>query len=123
MQILDLIRRVFPPVDRISGPDAVTRAKKGELTLLDIRSDIEVERSGKARGAVHIPLRFLRERADPRHPSHHPDLTADRPVAIYCASGSRSVFAGRVLMKMGYRQVYNLGTLRDWQQAGGRCER
>ncbi|RSK38198.1 sulfurtransferase [Rhodovulum iodosum] len=99
------------------------RAEAGELTLLDIRSDIEVERSGKANGAVHIPVRFLRAKADPKNPKCHPGLKPDVPVAIYCASGSRSVFAGRILMKMGYARVYNLGSLNDWQRAGGRCER
>jgi phage shock protein E len=35
------------------------------------------------------------------------------PVVVYCASGSRSAYAARILKIAGYKEVINAGGLRD----------
>ena len=37
----------------------------------------------------------------------------DKPVIVYCASGSRSAFAARLLKNAGYKDVTNAGGLSD----------
>jgi phage shock protein E len=38
----------------------------------------------------------------------------DSEIIVYCASGSRSLMAARILMKLGYTKVYNLGGIFNW---------
>lgn len=107
----------------IAPQDAVEAAGKGEIILLDVRDLSEVRATGKAKGALHIPMMLLQSKADPRHPECDPKLATDKTIAIYCASGARSGAAGKMLSQMGYEDVRNLGGLHGWARAGGAIER
>ncbi len=107
----------------IAAADAIARAAAGELTVIDVRDISEVAQSGKAKGALHIPLMMLRFQADPSNPDFHPELDPQRPVALYCASGGRSQAAGQQLIQLGFKEVYNIGGLGHWVAAGGETER
>ncbi len=107
----------------INPAEAVAKARAGELTVIDVRDLNEVSMSGKAKGALHIPLMMLRFQADPRNPDFHPELDLEKPVALYCASGARSQMAGQMMAQLGFREVYNIGGLGHWQAAGGEIER
>ncbi|MCV2870464.1 rhodanese-like domain-containing protein [Defluviimonas sp. WL0002] len=109
--------------DRISTQDAVARAGNGTLVLIDVREAGEVAASGKAQGALHIPLALVRLRCDPNAPDCPDLLSRDGAVALYCASGGRSQMAAQMLRDLGYAEVYNIGGLGDWIAAGGKLER
>ncbi len=111
-----------PAIGHLPAGQAVQMASDGGLTLVDVRDHSELAQTGKARGAIHIPLFQLNHKADPRHPECHPELKTDKPVAVYCATGARSQMAGRAMAKLGFTQVYNIGGLSHWQSAGGACE-
>ncbi len=101
-------------------PAAISaQVAQGALTLVDIRDPSEVAASGKAAGALAIPLSTLRMKADPSSPDHDSRLSPDRPLALYCASGARASMAKGMLAQLGYRDVTNLGGLGDWARAGG----
>lgn len=108
---------------RLDPKEAVAMAGRGELTVIDVRDISEVKSSGKAKGALHVPLMMLATRCDPQSPECLAQLSVDRPVALYCASGARSQMAAGMLARFGYTQVHNLGGLYDWQAAGGQVER
>jgi rhodanese-related sulfurtransferase len=91
------------------------------MWLLDVREAAELRASGKAKGAVHIPLGLLGLKADPKAPDAL--IAPGRPVAVYCASGGRSGMAAQQLARMGYGPVWNLGGLGDWTRAGGAVEK
>jgi rhodanese-related sulfurtransferase len=103
--------------------DAIQRVADKEMILIDIRDHAELASSGKAKGALHIPMMRLADMADPRHPDFHPDLQQDKPIALYCASGARSNMAAGMLRQLGYAEVHNLGGLTHWMAAGGPVER
>ncbi|TDE41131.1 rhodanese-like domain-containing protein [Antarcticimicrobium sediminis] len=105
-------------VPRIDGARAQEMLAQGAL-LLDIRDAPELQKSGRAVGAHHIPRGMLEFRADPATDFHDPELRFDRPVVLHCASGGRAALAGKLLKDMGYSEVYNLGGLGDWKAAGG----
>jgi rhodanese-related sulfurtransferase len=77
------------------------KIKEG-ATVLDVRSEAEFRRGGY-RGAINVPLQMLSGRLD--------RIPRDRPVVVYCASGSRSAMAARILRKAGYADVSNGGGL------------
>ena len=108
--------------NKLSPQDAVSGAKEGSVTLIDVREHGEVAASGKAAGALHIPLVRLRDMADPRHPDFHQNLNTTSKIAIYCATGARSMSAARMMRQLGYDDVHNIGGLGHWVQAGGALE-
>ena len=107
----------------ISAADAIARSKNGEITVIDVRDINEVSQTGKAAGALHIPLMMLRFQADPSNPDFHPELDVEKPVALYCASGARSQMASKLMSDMGFKTVHNIGGLSHWAAAGGPIER
>ncbi|BAQ69334.1 rhodanese domain protein [Rhodovulum sulfidophilum] len=113
----DLMARVYPYIEEIRPKDASIHAEKGELILIDVREAHEVARSGKARGAIHIPLMMIRHKANARGPNFDPALDPAKSFALYCENGSKAIQAARMMKKMGYEDVYNMGSFREWLNA------
>ncbi len=107
---------------KLSAADAVAKLKAGEITVIDVREAGEIAASGKAKGALHIPLALIPLKADPKAPDCPKELSLTKPVAVYCASGMRSGAAATALKKLGY-EAHNIGTIRDWAAAGGAVSR
>lgn len=105
-----------PSVEEIAA--AVARK---EAYLVDVRELAELKASGKARGALHIPLATLPLKAAPAAPDAL--IAPGKPVAVYCAAGGRSAQAAAVLERMGYGPVWNIGGLSDWTARGGQIEK
>lgn len=114
------LRPANPAIKKLSPVDAVSMVKHKDVTLLDVRDASELASTGRAKGALHIPLFLLKSQGDPRHPEFHADLSVDKPVLIYCASGARSGMAARILAGNGFTEIYNIGSLRHWTSAGGK---
>jgi rhodanese-related sulfurtransferase len=70
--------------------------------VIDVRSPAEF-RGGAFPGAVNIPLGELAARTS--------EIPRDRPVVLYCASGTRSGMAAGQLRKAGFSDVVNAGGL------------
>lgn len=102
-------------------PQAIDLAAQGRITLLDVREAGEVAASGTARGAVHIPLGLLAQKADPKAPDYDARL-AGRPVAVFCAAGARAGRAVDLLRQFGHDAV-NIGGFADWTANGGPVQR
>lgn len=74
--------------------------KKQGAILLDVRSPGEFQ-AGHASGSVNIPLQELAQRVQ--------ELPKEVPIAVACASGTRSGMARLLLKRHGFKAVYNLG--------------
>jgi rhodanese-related sulfurtransferase len=74
--------------------------KKRGAVLIDVRSAEEFA-SGNAAGTVNIPLQELSGRLG--------EVPKSSPIVLCCASGTRSGMAKLMLIKNGYRNVYNIG--------------
>jgi len=108
---------------RIDAAQAIEKSTKGEMVIIDVRDKNELSQTGKAKGAVHIPMATVRFRTDPRNPDFEAALDTKTPVAVYCASGARSQMAVQVLKNNGFEEVYNIGGFREWASAGGKVVR
>lgn len=93
----------------------------GRMVLIDVRELNELRLTGKAKGALHIPMGELARRCTPGAAAA--DIAPGKPVVLYCASGGRSAGAAGMLRRLGYDPVWNLGGLNDWQRGGGTVER
>ena len=110
-------------VPRVTPAQASEMIATGDVLLVDVRDAPEVERSGKAAGALHVSRGMLEFRADPESPYHDKAFAKDRTVILYCASGGRSALSGKVLKDLGYERVFNLGAFKDWVESGGVVEK
>jgi rhodanese-related sulfurtransferase len=107
----------------ISAAEAKAMIDAGAAILVDVREPAEIAATGKAPGALAIPLGAIAERSAIGSPDRDPAFDPDKAVIVYCAVGRRSETAGRTLEELGYRTVYNLGGLKDWIAAGFPVER
>ena len=110
---------LWPYARRMGGGPSVSAAQATQLInredalILDVRDPGEFG-SGHILGAKNVPL----SRID----SAGSEIAAKRrekPVIVYCDTGSRSSRAAAALRTQGFSRVLNLsGGLGAWQQAG-----
>jgi rhodanese-related sulfurtransferase len=105
-------------VEWIDPQDAGAMIDRGEAVVVDVREPAEIAMTGIVPGALTIPMGEFADKADPESPDHDPALQPDKPIILYCASGKRSEAAGKYLLSLGYSKVFNLGGLKDWENAG-----
>lgn len=92
----------------ISPQEAQRRMAAGEdIILLDVRTPAE-NAEIRIPNSLLIPVDDIEREAL----SRLPDKKAT--IFVYCRSGRRSVTASIALVKMGYKNVYNLGGIIDW---------
>lgn len=92
----------------ITPEDAKKRldSEKG-IVLLDVRTKEEYD-TGHIKGSILIPVDVLEQEAAKKL------VDKEAHIFIYCRSGNRSVTAANILIKQGYKNVYNLGGINDW---------
>lgn len=85
-------------------------------TILDVRTEKEVQHSGSIKGAVNIPLDELRGRLH--------ELEASKEVYVYCAKGLRGYLASLILTHNGFKYVNNMaGGFTAWNKIVGEVVR
>lgn len=90
-------------------------AGRGRLQLLDVRRPMEWQ-AGHIEQAAHLPLDELGGMITARGVQKVRGLETDQPVAIHCKSGYRSSIAASLLLRAGYREVWNVvGGFDAWQ--------
>jgi len=107
----ELIRKVKSEIHEVSVEEARLRAEKGAV-LVDVRETDEWSQ-GHVPGSVFIPRGFLEQRIE--------EKVADRAkdVILYCAGGTRSAFAAKSLVELGYANVSSMiGGFGRWKEAG-----
>ncbi|MCR6546648.1 rhodanese-like domain-containing protein [Dehalobacterium formicoaceticum] len=78
-----------------------------EVIILDVRTRSEYQ-AGHIEGSVLLPNTEIKEKAA----QVLPDQNAK--ILIYCRSGNRSAQAAKLLLEMGYTNVYDFGGIIDW---------
>jgi rhodanese-related sulfurtransferase len=86
-------------------------AERGELTIIDIRLPVEWERTGLPEGALAISLQD--QTLQPRAGFVADVLRAladdpSKPIALICASGTRSAYAQQLLADSGFTNVHDI---------------
>ena len=95
----------------VSPMEATRMQNDGNVLFLDVR-DLGEFNSVHLLDAKHVPVKSLGERLGELQKYR------ERPVVAYCATGSRSFGACRMLEKDGFQNLYNLaGGLMAWEKA------
>ena len=90
---------------RVSSAKAHQLVQSG-ARLVDVRASFEFA-AGHLPGAVNVPVQQMRQRAQELEPK-------DKPIVVYCHSGSRSQMAFEELKSAGFTQLYDLGPMSAW---------
>lgn len=77
--------------------------------LVDVRTAAEFA-GGHIQGARNVPVQEIERKLR--------ELPKDKPVILYCRSGSRSGMALQILQAAGYTNVYNAGSLDSLARQG-----
>jgi rhodanese-related sulfurtransferase len=118
----DLLAAANLSVPKIDRQEAAAMIADSNVLVIDVRDGLEIQGTGKIRGAVHVPRGMLEFRADPDSPYFDRAFDRNKTVLLYCASGGRSALAGKTLLDLGYKDVRNLGGFKEWVEGGGATE-
>lgn len=105
---LDALREKIPEIT----PSQALAAQACGALLIDVREDAEratglpVNAQGLSRGFLELRIEQI-------------EADRDRPIALLCGSGQRSLLAAESLLRMGYRQVSSVaGGFARWKNEG-----
>ncbi len=87
-----------------SSADACKLLSEG-AQLVDVRSSAEFAR-GALPNAINLPLQAIM--------SADKVISKDKAIVLYCVSGARSSTAKNYLIQMGFEDVYDLGSFRNY---------
>ena len=117
----DMLAAAKAAVSTISVADAKKLLGDPNVVFLDVRDGTEVA-NGKVKGALHVQRGLLEGKVDPASPGYVKEITPEKTLITYCASGGRAALSGQTLKEMGYTKVFNLGKFQDWKDGGGEVE-
>ncbi|MHB0976838.1 MAG: rhodanese-like domain-containing protein [Candidatus Aquicultorales bacterium] len=93
----------------VSPEEAKALIDKGNVAIVDVRTDWEFKQ-GHLEDAELIP--------DTEIAGKLSEIPKDKPVLLYCATGSRSAAAAALLSGKGYTNIYNMtGGIAQWRGA------
>lgn len=86
--------------------DEKMRTAPAEFVLLDVR-ELDERETARIEPSLHIPMNDL--------PARLSELPRNKPVVVYCHSGTRSMMVAGYLEGEGFREVSNLtGGIDAW---------
>jgi rhodanese-related sulfurtransferase len=92
---------------KISPEEAKAMIDGETVIVLDVRTQAEFD-EGHIENAVLLPNTEISSLAE----SLLPDKNSK--ILVYCRSGNRSSQASKILLEMGYTQVFDFGGIMDW---------
>src|SRR5258708_21997524 len=114
-EIMRQARRQVPEWTTAQANEELKRqsaAEQDEIILVDVREKNEWD-EGYIPGALHVPRGFLELRIEEAIPDK------SKKVLLYCAGGTRSMYAGLTLKQMGYEDVVSVaGGFSQWKGSG-----
>ncbi len=103
--VKELVGAAGKSVEAFSGQEAAKLVGDPGVLFIDVREGEELQKTGRLRGAVHVPRGLIEFQADPSSPTHKPELGGDKKLVLFCASGGRSALAAKALKDMGIDKV------------------
>ncbi len=90
------------------SPETAYQKQQEGAVLIDVRN-MEEHKEKAIKGSICIPLEELGQRL----PEEYPDL--GQVLIFYCSKGIRSQSAVETARKLGYVEVYSLGSIDNWK--------
>ena len=84
--------------------------KRKDTIIIDVRTNDEY-REGHIENAINIPLREIEKENLDSIPNKKANYI------LYCDSGSRSREATKKMAFLGYKNVYDYGSIKNWDES------
>lgn len=94
-------------VSSITADSVYTMMNREDVYIIDVREDYEYN-SGHIENALNIPVGQINK-------IKRNEISLDSVVIVYCRSGNRSSKAAEMLLKLGYKNVYDMGAVNLWE--------
>ena len=94
---------------KITADEAKTMMDAGNVTIADVRTAQEYA-DGHIPGAINIPV----ETIGSVKPAGLQGVDENASIIVYCRTGVRSEHASNMLLNLGYKHVFDLGGIVDW---------
>ena len=114
IDIKKLLQEANDCVPRVSFEEAINIISSKNTLIIDVRETSEIEATGLIKNAVNIPKSIIDTNFDHSLIMNHMNDNEDITILVYCAVGIRSAFVGHLLLKQGYKNVFNLGGYAEW---------
>lgn len=96
---------------KLSPAAAVNLMNNDDVIFLDVREPSETT-NGKIIKAIQMPIGTVKDRMAEL------EKHKDKPIVVYCKTGTRSSIACNALTSQGFSNVHNLtGGIMSWQEA------
>jgi len=93
---------IMPKVPQVEVKDLADAIKsKKDLVILDVRTPQEFARE-KINGSINLPVDQVEDKIEKEI------VDKNKTIYTYCMSGSRSVFAVQTMVKLGYKNVFDV---------------
>jgi len=121
--VKQMIDEANAELEIVSVEDAKKLVGSDDAMFIDIRDIREVAKTGRVKGARHVPRGMLEMWIDPESPYHREFFAEDRKFIFYCAGAWRSALAAKTAQDMGLSPVAHLeGGMKAWMEAGGEID-
>ncbi len=97
----------FESVEPKVAYEMIESDDENNLTILDVRTPEEFKKDGHLVGAKLIPVDILAKNLHM--------LDKSKKILVYCRSGSRSVYAARLLANSGFTPLNLSGGINGWK--------
>lgn len=106
----------------VSYQDILEAQKDSSVLIIDVRTQEEIDETGKLPGSIHIPMgdvpdTLINVPEDQFKAKYGKDKpTKDTKIIVSCRSGRRSAMVQDAIQKLGYENSYNYtGGWLDWE--------
>jgi rhodanese-related sulfurtransferase len=100
-------------IKNVSAAEFKKEMEQNKTVIIDLRTDDEIAAKGMIKNAIQID--FLSKEAE----TEILKLDKTKTYLLYCAGGGRSGDAAEIMMKNGFKDVFNLAKgFTDWQKNG-----
>ena len=118
--VLDMVAEADAAVARLPIAKGLEMLCRNDVLFIDIRDVREVAKTGRIKGARHVPRGMLEFWIDPESPYHKSFFAEDKTFVFYCAGAWRSALAAKTAQDMGLRAVTHLeGGIGAWIEENG----
>jgi len=104
-----LVSEAMEEIKTISVEDAYKLFEENNCNLIDIRDQIELDKTGTLENSINIPRGLLEFQLDPNSPLiQNGIIDTDKEIVLFCAAGGRSALATKTLKEMGYKKISHI---------------
>ena len=104
-----LVSEALSKVKTITADEALKLSNDDKCTLIDIREQGELDKTGRIENSNHIPRGMLEFWLDPDGPYFKSGkIDMNKEMVLFCAGGLRSALAAKALNEMGFEKVSHI---------------